>query len=104
MVAAAWRSHRWLVRPSRLHLTITERALVAKPKTFPLRNEAPLYCAALRSRLDYAGAEAASRVCDERQKTAPLTPLPPRTGDVSLDNANVVIDGMTIVGEFVRRG
>jgi hypothetical protein len=49
----------------------------------------------LRSGLDYGGTEAAAKVCDERLCPAPLTSLPPRWGLVSIDNANVVIDGMT---------
>ena len=43
----------------------------------PLRNEAPLYCVALRSSLDYEVGWRAVKGQDERQKTAPLTTLHP---------------------------
>src|SRR5512142_2422925 len=72
----------------------TSQVVIAK--IFSTRNEAPLYCAALRSHAIVGVLGAASRVCDERQKTAPLTPLPALIGEVCLDNANVVIDGMTL--------
>ena len=45
---------------------------------------------------NYAEPSAASRVeITPRFRRSPLTPLPARTGCVSLDNADAVIDGVT---------
>src|SRR5271157_193994 len=52
-----------------------------------LRNEAQLYRAALRSSLQDGRAGSGLKGRDERQKTAPLTPLPARRGLVSLDKS-----------------
>ena len=48
---------------------------IPQSETPPLRNEAPLYCVALRSSLDYEVAWRAVKGQDERQKKAPLTAL-----------------------------
>src|SRR5208283_3466180 len=88
----------WRDRTGPATITRTQGSLVVSGKTkpFPLWNEgeektsSPSFLALIMD-----GVEAASRVCDERRCAAPLTPLPPRWGLVSLDNANVVIDGMT---------
>src|SRR5271166_4830534 len=90
----------WRDRTGPATITRTQGSLVVSGKTkpFPLWNEgeektsSPSFLALIMD-----GVEAASRVCDERRCAAPLTPLPPRWGLVSLDNANVVIDGMTTV-------
>src|SRR5208283_3618927 len=91
----------WRDRTGPATITRTQGSLVVSGKTkpFPLWNEgeektsSPSFLALIMD-----GVEAASRVCDERRCAAPLTPLPPRWGLVSLDNANVVIDRMTVVG------
>src|SRR5208337_379455 len=92
----------WRDRTGPATITRTQGSLVVSGKTkpFPLWNEgeektsSPSFLALIMD-----GVEAASRVCDERRCAAPLTPLPPRWGLVSLDNANVVIDGMTSCGD-----
>src|SRR5271165_208374 len=89
----------WRDRTGPATITRTQGSLVVSGKTkpFPLWNEgeektsSPSFLALIMD-----GVEAASRVCDERRCAAPLTPLPPRWGLVSLDNANVVIDRMTL--------
>ena len=50
----------------------------ASPRSFPNtpRNKAALHAAALRFRPIVGVPDAASRVCDERQQRAALTPLP----------------------------
>ena len=72
---------------------IRKRALVGQ-KDLLVDHEAQLNCAALRDPLDFLAAAAASRV-QMNALRAPLTPPPPDTGLVSLDKANVIIDGMT---------
>ena|ERR1019366_424507 len=64
-------------------------------QNLPLRNEAQLYRAALRSSLHDGRAGSGVKGRDERQKMAPLTPLPARSGLVRLDKSDVVIDRMT---------
>src|SRR5271166_3925170 len=93
----------WRDRTGPATITRTQGSLVVSGKTkpFPLWNEgeektsSPSFLALIMD-----GVEAASRVCDERRCAAPLTPLPPRWGLVSLDNANVVIDRMTLLQEL----
>src|SRR5271165_1191097 len=95
----------WRDRTGPATITRTQGSLVVSGKTkpFPLWNEgeektsSPSFLALIMD-----GVEAASRVCDERRCAAPLTPLPPRWGLVSLDNANVVIDRMTEIGDIPR--
>src|SRR5208337_2388348 len=92
----------WRDRTGPATITRTQGSLVVSGKTkpFPLWNEgeektsSPSFLALIMD-----GVEAASRVCDERRCAAPLTPLPPRWGLVSLDNANVVIDRMTLLSK-----
>ena len=62
-----------------------------RAKTPPLRNEAPLYCVALRSSLDYEVAWRAVKGRDERQKTGALDSSPRHLG------------GCRDVGEKIRR-
>jgi hypothetical protein len=64
---------------------------IPQSETPPLRNEAPLYCVALRSSLDYELAWRAVKGQDERQKTGALDSSPRHLG------------GCRDVGEKIRR-
>src|SRR5271157_913586 len=100
--------NRWLVGvpgtvPSLDYERTSRGSDCKKKQNLQLRNEAQLYSAALRSSLQDERAGSGVKGRDERQKTAPLTPLPARTGLVSLDKADVVIDRMTELAEAKRR-
>ena len=53
---------------------------IPQSETPPLRNEAPLYCVALRSSLDYEVAWRAVKGQDERQKKGALDSSPRHLG------------------------
>jgi len=74
--SAGNRSHRLITRRR------AEDRMLEQPR-LQRWNEASLYCATLRSSLQGGRSGSGVKGQDERQKTAPLTPLPPRTGLVS---------------------